>query len=342
MPAFFISDQANKKEEASMSKDNIRYDERKVIEKFLIIGKTDQEIADYLFRHRSSIRREIERNSKDGGKYYADFAQFEYEKRKAAPRKKYVTENKGIIEFVSRNLKQYSPDVISGRALLEKHPIKVSTESIYSIVYNDRKNDGLLWKLLPSKRKKRKTIRFEKKDDRGSLKNQVSIFERPKGAENRSRDGHFEGDTILGKKHKSMIFTAVDRKNKSNFTHKLKERNSNGIFDAVKLMKNFYGDGFKTLTVDNGKEFACHERITNQLGVQVFFAEPGKPHQRGSNENFNRQLRRFFPKGIDFKKITFKKVRSVMNKLNNTPRKSLKYRTPFEARGLRQFGAILI
>jgi len=325
-----------------MSHAKITYDEREVIEKFLLRGKTDQEIAKELSRHRSTISREIDRNSLYNMNYVACYAQIIYEDRKTAPRKKYITENEEIIEFVSKNLKNYSPDVISGRALLEKHPIKVSTESIYSIVYNDRKNKGSLWKLLPSKRKKRKTSRFDKKDERGSLKNQVSIHDRPKGAQNRSRDGHFEGDTILGKHHQSMIFTAVDRKNKSNFIHKLKERNSAGLYEAVKLMKEYYNDGFKTLTVDNGKEFACHERITNKLDVKVFFADPGKPAQRGSNENFNRQVRRDFPKGIDFRNIAWNKVRGVMNKLNNTPRKSLKYRTPFEVCGKRQFCAILI
>lgn len=325
-----------------MSQSNITYDERYVIEKFLSNRKTRNEIAAKLSRHRSSIDREINRNSTLNGNYNAWYAQIIYEERKAAPRARNVTENEEIINFVKKNLEKYSPDVISGRALLEKNPINISTESIYSIVYNDRKNNGILWKLLPSKRKSRKTSRFNKKDDRGSLKNQVSIHDRPEGAKNRSRVGHFEGDTILGKKHQSMIFTAIDRKNKNNFTHKLKERNSDGLYEAVKLMKEYYKDKFKTLTVDNGKEFACHERIRNELGIKVFFAEPGKPHQRGSNENFNRQLRRYFPKGIDFRNIAWHKVRSVMNKMNNTPRKSLKYRTPFEACGKQQFRAILI
>lgn len=325
-----------------MSQANITYDERQVIEKFLLKGKTNNEIAIKLSRHRSSIDREIIRNSAINGNYNAWYAQILYEERKTTPRVKYITENEEIINFVKKNLENYSPDIISGRALLEKNPIKISTESIYSIVYNDRKNNGSLWKLLPSKRKNRKTSRFNKKDDRGSLKNQVSIHDRPKGAENRSRDGHFEGDTILGKKHQSMIFTAIDRKNKSNFTHKLKERNSGGVYEAVKLMKEYYKDGFKTLTVDNGKEFACHEKITNELGIKVFFAEPGKPHQRGSNENFNRLVRRDFPKGVDFRNIAWYTVRRVMNKLNNTPRKSLKYSTPFEACGKQQFRAILI
>jgi IS30 family transposase len=231
-----------------MSQVNITYDERKVIEKFLLKGKTAKEFSINLSRHSSNIRREICRNSIIPGNYNAWYAQIIYEERKTAPRKKYITENEEIIEFVSKNLKNYSPDVISGRALLEKHPIKISTESIYSIVYNDRKNNGSLWKLLPSERKKRKTSRFDKKDERGSLKNQVSIHKRPTGAKNRSRDGHFEGDTILGKKHQSMIFTAIDRKNKCNFTHKLIERNSGGVYEAVKLMKEYYGDGFKTLT----------------------------------------------------------------------------------------------
>lgn len=326
-----------------MSRARITYEERQVIENFLKLGKTENEIAKKLLRHRSSINREIKRNSAADGDYNAWYAQIKYENRKASPRVKYITENKTVINFVKKNLEHFSPDVISGRALLEKNPIRISTESIYKIVYNDRKNNGFLWKLLPSKRRCRKTSRFNRNDEnRGSLKNQISIHDRPSGARNRSRGGHFEGDTILGQKHQSMIFTAIDRKYKNSFIHKLKERNSDGLYEAVKLMKEYYKDGFKTLTVDNGKEFACHERIVKELGIRVFFAEPGKPHQRGSNENFNRQVRREFPKGIDFRNIKWYSVRRVMNKLNNTPRKSLRYSTPLEACGKQQFRAILI
>jgi len=324
-----------------MSVARISYDERKVIEKLIHYGMTDQEIADELSRHRTSIHREITRNSNNRKYYQADYAQYKCDIRKNLDRKKYVTHNNSVIKFVADNLKDFSPDVISGRSKLEGTELTVSTESIYAIVYNDKVQGGSLYKLLPSQRKRRKTSRFNRIDDRGSLKNQVSIRFRPKGAENRSRNGHFEGDTILGKKHKSMIFTAIDRKNKSDFAYKQSQRNSDGTFEAVKEMKDYYGDIFKSLTVDNGKEFACHERITEELGVMVFFADAGKPHQRGTGENFNRQLRRYFPKGIDFRKISQASVRGVMNKLNNTPRKSLNYRTPFEVIGLKQFCALL-
>lgn len=325
-----------------MNNNKLTIQERNVIEKMLEKHKKITKIAAKLERHRTTIKREIERNSTDANKYFAWYAQWKYDERKCSNRTRYVTENPEVIKFVKNNLKNYAPNVISGRSKLENLNTTICHESIYQIVYNDRKTDGNMYTMLPSKRKRRKTNRFKQKEVSNAENTKRSIHKQPDGAKNRSRHGHFEGDTIVGKGHKSMIFTAIDRKNKSNFTHKLIERNSEGVFNAVKLMKDYYGNNFKTLTLDNGKEFSCYERIENELNIKVYFAEPGKPQQRGSNENYNRILRRFFPKGIDFRKLSWQKVRSVMDLLNNTPRKSLGYKTPFEALGLRPFGAILI
>ena len=325
-----------------MGKVRLNYDDRKVIEKMLSQGKSFQEIGDKLSRHRSTIDREVERNLSEDGKYYALYAQLLYEERKVKKRRKTVTNNPEVIAFVSTHIKDYAPDVIAGRLTFEKSELKVSTESIYRIIYNDSVNGGELYKYLPSRRKRRKLSHFSPKEGRGTLINQVSLRERPMGAQNRSRHGHFEGDTIVGKSHKSMCFTAIDRKNRCGFVHKLKSRDADGVFEAVKLMKEYFGDFFKTLTVDNGKEFACHERIKNELGVSVYFADPGKPQQRGLNEHFNKMLRRYLHKGTDFRKLSWQYIRSIMNKLNNTPRKSLCYRTPFEVLGFEQFRAILI
>jgi transposase, IS30 family len=329
------------KEGTTMGAPNLTYDDRKVIEKMLYKEKSFQEIGDHLKRHRTSIDREVERNMNEEGRYCALCAQILYEKRKSKNRTRYVTENTEIKAFIESNIKQYAPDVIAGRSKREKNSLHVSQESIYKIIYLDFQNGGTLYKQLESKRKRRKSSRFALKDGRGTLKNQVSIRERPRGAENKSRHGHYEGDTILGKGNKSMCFTAIDRKNKCGFVHKLKTRDAEGVFEAVKLMKEYYGDNFKTLTVDNGKEFACHERIKRELGVDIYFADPGKPGQRGLNEHYNKMLRRYLPKGIDFRKVTWQYVRSIMNKINNTPRKSLQYRTPLESLGVNKFCAIL-
>jgi transposase, IS30 family len=315
--------------------------EREVIEKMSFSGKNKSEIAAKLGRHPSTISREFSRNAVSRRIYDSVYAQVCYDKRKHAFRVKPVTENRSHIGFVRKNIRKYSPDVISKRAVLEKTLTQISTESIYRIIYDDRNQGGNLWTYLPSKRKSRKRHRFANKDGRGMLQNQVSIHLRPPGARNKSRNGHFEGDTIVGTKNQSMIFTSIDRKNSINFSHKLKTRDSNGVFDAVKLMKESLGKQFKSLTVDNGKEFACHEKITKELKVKVYFADIGKPYQRGKSENFNRLLRRYFPKGIDLNSVPWQSVRRVMNIFNNTPRKSLNYRTPFEMRGFRRFCAIL-
>jgi len=325
-----------------MSQARITFEDRKVIEKMIREQKSNPEIAVALHRHRTSISREITRNSLYRSSYSAFFAQYLYDLRKTAERQKPVTGNSEILSFVATHIKKLSPDVISGRASLEKNTYRVSTESIYAIVYNDRKNGGSLWTYLPSRRSRRKTSRFNKENSAGCLKNQVSFRYRPEGANNRSRHGHFEGDTIVGKGHKSMVFTAIDRKNKMAFAHKLKMKGSDGVYDAIRIMKSEFGESLLSITVDNGKEFACHEKVIEDFGIRMFFADPGKPYQRGSNENFNRQMRRYFPKGIDFRKVKWQSIRSVVEKLNNTPRKSLNYLTPMESFGAKQFGAILI
>ena len=323
-----------------MGKPRLQIAERKVIEKMLYNKETYQEIARQLNRTPSSINREIERNMTNEGKYCAECAQAKYELRKIS-RTRYVTQNPVVIEFVKMNLINYSPDAIAGRARMEKHPIRISTESVYKIIYTDSEQSGNLYLHLPSKRKKRKISRFSALKTAGTLNNQRSIRDRPISADNKTRHGHFEGDTIVGKDHKSMCFTAIDRKTKFGFVHKLKTRDSRGVFEAVLLMKKVYGDKIKTLTVDNGKEFACHEQIADELNIDVFFADPGKPSQRGLNEHFNKLLRRYLPKGIDFRKVSWQYVRNIMTKINNTPRKSLQYRTPSEAAGFNQFRAIL-
>ena len=324
-----------------MSWNRLTIREREVIEKMMFSGKNKTEIAAKLRRHPSTISRELSRNAVSRRIYDSGYAQICSDDRKHATRVKHVTENRFHIKFVRKNIRNFSPDVISNRAVFEKTLTQISTESIYKIIYDDRKLGGNLWTYLPSKRKSRKQHRFANKDGRGTLQNQVSIHLRSPGARNKSRNGHFEGDTIVGTKNRSMIFTSIDRKNAFNFSHKLKTRDSDGVFNAVKLMKEMLGKQFKTLTVDNGKEFACHEKITKELKVKVYFADIGKPYQRGKSENFNRLIRRYFPKGIDLNSVPWQSVRRVMDIFNNTPRKSLNYRTPLEACGAKRFCAIL-
>jgi IS30 family transposase len=170
---------------------------------------------------------------------------------------------------------------------------------------------------------------------------QKRLNELPLSAKNKSRIGCFEGDTILGKGHKSMVFTAIDRKTKISFVHKLKTRDSKGVFEAVKLMKREFGKKFKILILDNGKEFACHKELENEFGITVFFSDPGKPWQRGMNENMNKQLRKNLPKGTDFRFVPWQYIRKQMYLFNNRPKKSLDYKTANEVFNKSKVVAIL-
>ena len=320
-----------------MGKLKITYSEREWIEDLLNNQETYKEIAIFLDRDRKTIRNEVKRNSYKGT-YIADLAQIYCEQRRIQNRIKYVTENPYIIQFVKSNIKTCSPDVISGRGQLEKNNIKVSHESIYKIVYSLGKEYA---KHLVSRRIRRKKRKTSAKDGRGVIKNQISIHDRPQFIADKMRFGHFEGDTIVGKNHKGAIVTVVDKKSRFafgglTFDSKSKSINKVVLREIKKCSRKVF-----SITFDNGKEFAGHEELSQKENLRIYFSDPGCPYQRGQNENFNRILRRHFPKGSDFTILDPKTVQAAFRRINNTPRKSLDYKTPYEVFYDLPIGAIL-
>ena len=237
------------------------------------------------------------------------------------------------------NITQFTPDVISGRAKLEKHPINISHETIYKIVYNHAE---ILTNYLATKRKNRKHRKAASYiDGRGSLVDQRWIDERPESANNRSRFGHLKVDTIVGKSHKGAIVSAIDKKSCYAFGGLCKDRKAHTITSNLILQLKKSNRSIRTITADNGKEFAQHKTLEKYTQAKVYFAHPGCPHQRGQNENFNRILRRYFPKKTDFSKLDARTVQAAIRKINNTPRKLLNYLTPAEVFNNLKPGAIL-
>ena len=276
---------------------------------------------------KSTISRELKRNSGKRG-YHAQQAH-----KQAMARKKIGRRKTKMIPEVQDKIRQWitlkwSPEQISGK-LKKNHSIKISAQSIYSFVQEDKLQGGALYKNLRFGHKKYRK-KYGKKDARGQIKNRISIDKRHAIVDQKIRCGDWEGDTIIGKGRQAGLLTLVERKTK--FTLMAKITSKQAKTTALKIINKLAP--FKklalTLTTDNGKEFAEHEKIARALDLSVFFAHPYSSWQRGLNENTNGLIRQYFDKKTDFRFVSPQQVAFVQNQLNSRPRKSLGFATPKE------------
>jgi len=288
-----------------------------------------KEIAAAIGKDKSVVSRELKRNrDRRDGSYKADLAQRKYEER-IRSKPKHVRFTEEVRKRVDACLMDdYSPEQIAGRCRLEGVGC-VSHERIYQYVWNDKKKGGDLHTHLRRKgRKYRK--RGAAKDGRGVIRDRVSIDERPEVVESRSRFGDLEFDTIIGKNHKGAILTANDRATGLCWMALLEGKESQPLTEAaIKLLKPLKGQ-LKTITSDNGKEFANHAEIARKLHVDFYFAHPCHSWERGANENMNGLIRQYIPKSTSFEQLTENDIALIQNKLNNRPRKKLGFLTPIE------------
>lgn len=308
--------------------------ERVIIETLLIENKTKSYIAKRLNRSRSTITREVKKWGENYDAKLADwYAKDDYLNKRN--KDKINTYNKLKIYVYRGLLNAWSPEQIAGKIKLDypNDPIMtISHEAIYTHIYAHRQarlNKKLI-ALLPYQKSQRRRANANSK--RGvKIKDQISIDDRPEHVENRKEIGHWEGDLIIGKGQKSAIGTLVERKARYTFIVKLSNRKSATVRKGfVKEFKQTNTLFKKTLTYDNGNEMAQHKQFSKQTKMPVYFAHPYSSWERGTNENTNGLIRRFFPKGTDFKNVTEKELKIVQEKLNNRPRKVLKYKTPNE------------
>ena len=286
-------------------------------------------IAATIGKDKSVVSRELRRNcDMRSGEYRCELAQRKYEERlKRKP--KAVRFDAEVRERVEAMLaKDFSPEQIAGRCRLEGLGC-VSHERIYQHVWADKKRGGDLYTHLRRKgRKYRK--RGAGKDSRGTISDRVSIDSRPAVVDERSRFGDLELDTVIGRNHKGAILTVNDRATGLCWLALLGGKESEPLKDAlIKKLSPLKGD-IKTATADNGKEFAAHREIAEALGIDVFFAHPYHSWERGANENMNGLIRQYIPKGSSFENLNDKDILLIQNKLNNRPRKRLKFLTPIE------------
>lgn len=290
-------------------------------------GYSQREISERISKDKSVVSRELKRNCDLRNKdYKADLAQKKYEKRKSEiPKKIYFTAS--IKELVVSKLGLfYSPEQIVGECKLYKIPM-VSVERIYQFVWMDKKDGGKLHKNLRNRgRKYRKRSDF--KDKRGVIIGRVDIDKRPKIVEERTRFGDLELDTIVGKDHQGGLVSINDRMTGLMKISKIASKEAKEVEAKIIEELSAWKPILHTLTSDNGKEFANHKVISEALDIDFYFAKPHHPWERGSNENGNRLIRQYFPKGTDFSLISDEQVKKAENDLNNRPRKRHGFLSP--------------
>jgi IS30 family transposase len=298
-------------------------EERYQISALLKAGHDQSEIAMILNRDKSTISRELQRNTGLRG-YRPMQAQRLADERRQSKVKTRITDTAWT--NVERLLRQdWSPEQISLWLKAEKQ-MSISHEWIYQYILQDKHYGGDLYHHLRCQKQRRK--RYGSYNRRGQIIDRVSIDDRPAIVDRRSRIGDWELDTIIGKNHQQAIVSLSERKSRFTLIHKVERKTAQCVSQAIiKLLKPF-SDQVITLTSDNGKEFAEHKKIADKLNAKFYFAHPYASWERGLNENTNGLIRQYFPKGSDFTNITQKEINQVMHKLNNRPRKCLGIKTP--------------
>jgi len=282
-------------------------------------------------RPASTVLREIQRNGTEG-KYYARRAGCLAQKRRQQPRRarKIVGQTQ---KRVKKQLKQlWSPDQIAGRGSLEGYE-SLSFMSIYRYIGSPEGKFLEQYLRGPGKARRRN------RKNRDRIHDRVMIDERPQEAESKLEMGHWEGDTVRGPmKSPRCVMTLVERISQYLEARLLSERKASELNKkAAPVLKKHKA---KTLTVDNGMEFASHQKLQALTGTSIYFAHEKCPWERGLNEQVNGLLRQFFPKGTDFSEVSPAQLRRAVRLLNNRPRKTLGYRTPNEVIQSRSFALV--
>lgn len=305
---------------------HLTYEQRYTIGVLLQAGDKKSSIAVKLKVDKSTIYREILRNcDKRSGIYKPQLAQKKYDERMVKKPKK-IKFKEALVQKVNDLIKEdYSPEQIAG-TLKKEGGETISHETIYKHIWDDKRDNGSLHNHLRRKgRKYRK--RGNNKDSRGILVNRVGIEKRPKEAEERKVFGHLEIDTIIGKNHKGAIVTLNDRASGMLWMRKTETREAEKVYEKLCEMLEDIRPYIKSITGDNGKEFAEHQRITDEY-CDFYFANPYSPWERGSNENLNGLVRQYIPKKMDFTELTNLRIMEIQTKINNRPRKRYSYESP--------------
>lgn len=314
--------------------------EREEISRALARGEVQTAIAHRLSRNPATLSREIARNGGMSG--YRAFSAGRKAEAQASSRRhgkrRLLAEDRLRIYILAKLKKRWSPEEIVKR-LKEEYPrdmtMRISHEAIYQYIYVLPRG-GLKRTLIRALRQERawrrkKSIRRNSEELRGKIADMLSIEERPKEVADRTIPGHWEGDLIMGKYKRTALGTLVERTTRKTLLVPLKAKDAESVRRAyARALQALPRSLAKTLTYDQGKEMSEHKQFTIDTGILVYFAHPGSPWERGTNENTNGLIRQYFPKGTDFSKITVREIKRVERELNDRPRAVLQWKKPDE------------
>ena len=295
--------------------------ERYQIHTLMKAGHDQTQIAKLLDRHKSTISRELSRNT--GSRGYRPKQACEMSADRAQNSRNAPTIAPWVREEACTLLQiQWSPEQIASQ-------LPISHETVYQHVYADKAQGGTLWKNLRCQKQKRKRYAGGR-DRRGQIPHRRPLSERPLNVKARKQIGHWECDTVMGANHKGAVVTMVERKSGYAVLAKVANKTSALVSSAIVSNLKPLCERVKTLTFDNGKEFAAHAHIDEQLQSTAYFARPFASWERGSNENLNGLLRQYIPKKRTMTTVTDEEIRMIQNRLNHRPRKRLGFKTPAE------------
>jgi len=318
-----------------MSYSPLTMDERNVIYRMQWQGYSDAEIARCLGRHQSTLGRECRRNRSCQGPYNPSTAHALANSRRRAHLRRPKTGHCRLMAYVAERLQAgWSPEQIAGRlscrapAALEG--LSISHTTIYRWIWGDRQRTRQFRPFLRIARKARRKP-YGQPSRQGQILGKRSIDDRPKQADERRRLGDWEGDTLVGKGRQGYVLTCVDRASRYLIARKVKTCAAEPVMQRLQqTIRRLPASKRRSLTLDNGREFARPAELERRLGLQVFFAHPYHAWERGTNENTNGLLRQYLPKGSDLAVLTDDQLRCSVRALNHRPRKCLGYHCPFE------------
>ena len=289
------------------------------------IGILQKEIASYIRVHPSTVSRELRRHCNEDGGYSQEAHNMALEKRKGKSKKRITFDQWEIIIDYLRD--EVSPEQIHLRLKYLKRFL-VSHEWIYQYILNDKNQGGDLYKHLRCKKKNRR--RYGVKRHCTSIRNKVSIEERPRVVDSRRRYGDWEVDTVIGHQGGAVLVTLVERKSRLSLMGLSINKTAQAVKDVIVKLLTSFSSCVHTLTYDNGSEFAKHEVINEALNCKSYFCHPFSSGERGTNENTNGLIRQYLPKRMSFNYISNGYIKWIIDKLNHRPRKCLNGRTPNE------------
>lgn len=292
-------------------------------------GKSYREIGKTMGRHHTTISRELQNNAPPihKGYYLAHKAHERATERRTETHKRPRLKNEPTRKYVVKMIKKgWSPEQIAG-SIAEVHPGQaIGYEAIYQYIYEEQPQ---LIQHLARSHRKRFPRGHSRKHCRNHIPRRIPLEQRPKEAEKRAVVGHWESDAVVSRQSLAALQVSTERKSRFVRITKTNRKTSSKAMKAViRQLKGYPPDLCKTVTLDNGPENTEHERITAAVGARTFFCAPYHSWEKGTVENTIGLIRRFFPKGTDFNRISYYEVKKVEQLLNNRPRKCLNYATP--------------